>query len=138
MNQLFIFTLLTTYTVAYAWVSTSNNIHTRTTLYSSPDSKNPKWQDCYDGEDDDCLSTTYSAAFVAEEWIKSMPCGKVSGFSFIDVSFMYYAQFHPSLFVLNCSLYCHNGRTPTACPKTYLIQELWVMQVSRKLTSWNT
>eukprot|EP00956_Cyclotella_meneghiniana_P022441 scaffold42474_cov73-Cyclotella_meneghiniana.AAC.5 len=76
MNHLFIFTLLTAYTVAYAWVSTSNNIHTRTTLYSSPDSKNPKWQDCYDGEDDDCLSTTYSAAFVAEEWIKSLPCGK--------------------------------------------------------------
>lgn len=33
------------------------------------------WQDNYDSEDD-CLSTVYSAAFVAEDWIKSMPCGK--------------------------------------------------------------
>ena len=37
--------------------------------------KNPCWQDNYDS-DDDCLSTIYSAAFVAEDWIKSMPCGK--------------------------------------------------------------
>ena len=37
--------------------------------------KHPGFQDCYDS-DDDCLSTTYSAAFVAEDWIKSLPCGK--------------------------------------------------------------
>ena len=29
-----------------------------------------------DDSEDDCLSTVYSAAFVAEDWIKSMPCGK--------------------------------------------------------------
>jgi len=46
-----------------------------TALLSTPDPSNPCWQDNYDG-DDDCLSTTYSAAFVAEDWIKSMPCGK--------------------------------------------------------------
>ena len=46
-----------------------------TALLSTPDPKDPCWQDNYDSEDD-CLSTTYSAAFVAEEWIKSMPCGK--------------------------------------------------------------
>ena len=44
-------------------------------LLSTPDAANPCWQDNYDSEDD-CLSTIYSAAFVAEEWIKSMPCGK--------------------------------------------------------------
>ena len=46
-----------------------------TMLLSKTGSKHPGFQDCYDS-DDDCLSTTYSAAFVAEEWIKSMPCGK--------------------------------------------------------------
>ena len=76
MNQLCAFTLLATLPCAHAWVSTSN-IHSRTSaLFSSPDPANPCWQDNYDSEDD-CLSTTYSAAFVAEEWIKSMPCGKV-------------------------------------------------------------
>ena len=44
-------------------------------VLSKAGSKHPGFQDCYDS-DDDCLSTTYSAAFVAEEWIKSMPCGK--------------------------------------------------------------
>ena len=53
--------------------STSNN--SPTMLLSKAGSKHPGFQDCYDS-DDDCLSTTYSAAFVAEEWIKSMPCGK--------------------------------------------------------------
>mmetsp|Transcript_7411 Transcript_7411/g.16169 ORF Transcript_7411/g.16169 Transcript_7411/m.16169 type:complete len:135 (-) Transcript_7411:362-766(-) len=46
-----------------------------TALLSKPDANNPCWQDNYDSEDD-CLGTVYSAAFVAEEWIKSMPCGK--------------------------------------------------------------
>mmetsp|Transcript_16495 Transcript_16495/g.33802 ORF Transcript_16495/g.33802 Transcript_16495/m.33802 type:complete len:143 (-) Transcript_16495:81-509(-) len=32
----------------------------------------PCWQDIYD---DDCgMSTIYSAAFIAKDWIKSMPC----------------------------------------------------------------
>ena len=44
-------------------------------LLSTPDANNPCWQDNYDSEDD-CMSTVYSAAFVPEEWIKSMPCGK--------------------------------------------------------------
>ncbi|KAL3779113.1 hypothetical protein HJC23_011816 [Cyclotella cryptica] len=63
-----------------AWISTSN-LHSRSIithpwqLFSTPDAANPCWQDNYDS-DDDCLSTIYSAAFVAEEWIKSMPCGK--------------------------------------------------------------
>jgi len=43
-----------------------------TAVFSTAD---PCWQDNYDA-DDDCLSTVYSAAFVADEWIKSMPCGK--------------------------------------------------------------
>jgi len=74
--SLLIFTLLATLSHANAWtISPPNNIHIRTRLHSSPDAKNPNWQDCYDG-DDDCLSTTYSAAFVAQDWIKSMPCGK--------------------------------------------------------------
>lgn len=47
-----------------------------TALHSTPDPEDPAWQDCYNSEDDDCLSATYSAAFVAEDWIKSMPCGK--------------------------------------------------------------
>lgn len=79
MNQLTAFKLLASVTCAYAWVPTSN-IHIRNAspsqLSSSPDPANPCWQDNYDSEDD-CLSTTYSAAFVAEDWIKSMPCGKV-------------------------------------------------------------
>ncbi|KAL7482013.1 hypothetical protein ACHAW6_007695 [Cyclotella cf. meneghiniana] len=65
----------------HAWLSTPN-LHSRTTirtsgshLFSTPDAANPCWQDNYDSEDD-CLGTIYSAAFVAEEWIKSMPCGK--------------------------------------------------------------
>mmetsp|Transcript_8056 Transcript_8056/g.17400 ORF Transcript_8056/g.17400 Transcript_8056/m.17400 type:complete len:131 (+) Transcript_8056:154-546(+) len=37
---------------------------------------NPCWQDVYGDADDDCgMSTVYSATFVAEKWIKSMPCG---------------------------------------------------------------
>ncbi|KAL7518800.1 hypothetical protein ACHAWX_003606 [Stephanocyclus meneghinianus] len=64
----------------HAWISTPNlhslTIRTPTShLFSTPDAANPCWQDNYDSEDD-CLGTIYSAAFVAEEWIKSMPCGK--------------------------------------------------------------
>lgn len=37
---------------------------------------NPCWQDVYGDGDDDCgMSTVYSSTFVAEKWIKSMPCG---------------------------------------------------------------
>ncbi|KAL3757396.1 hypothetical protein ACHAWU_006349 [Discostella pseudostelligera] len=65
---------------ASAWTPTAINQRSRTgmfpsSLLSTPDAANPCWQDNYDSEDD-CLSTIYSAAFVAEEWIKSMPCGK--------------------------------------------------------------
>ncbi|KAL7540498.1 hypothetical protein ACHAXR_010159 [Thalassiosira sp. AJA248-18] len=56
--------------------ATQHSPITTTALFTSPDAKNPAWQDCYNSEDDDCLSATYSAAFVAEDWIKSMPCGK--------------------------------------------------------------
>ena len=38
--------------------------------------ENPCWQDVYGDGDDDCgMSTVYSSTFVAEKWIKSMPCG---------------------------------------------------------------
>ena len=38
--------------------------------------ENPCWQDVYGDGDDDCgMSTVYSSSFVAEKWIKSMPCG---------------------------------------------------------------
>ena len=70
--------LATSSCTAFAWTPTSiNTIRSRDTtfLLNTPDPNNPCWQDNYDS-DDDCLSTTYSAAFVAEEWIKSMPCGK--------------------------------------------------------------
>ena len=40
---------------------------------------NPCWQDFYD---DDCsMSTIYGASFIAQDWIKSMPCA-----SGLDVS----------------------------------------------------
>ena len=70
-------TLLATSSCAFAWVPTSTNTirNRHTILRNTPDPKNPCWQDNYDSEDD-CLSTTFSAAFVAEEWIKSLPCGK--------------------------------------------------------------
>mmetsp|Transcript_21014 Transcript_21014/g.37696 ORF Transcript_21014/g.37696 Transcript_21014/m.37696 type:complete len:133 (-) Transcript_21014:307-705(-) len=62
-----------------AWTSPATTLHrsssVTTTLLSKPDANNPCWQDNYDSEDD-CMSTVYSSAFVAEEWIKSMPCGK--------------------------------------------------------------
>eukprot|EP01082_Thalassiosira_pseudonana_P003383 g3126.t1 g3126 contig12:1474764-1475228(+) len=61
--------------IATAWTSTTMPQRRATTLPSTPDASNPCWQDNYDSEDD-CLSTIYSASFVAEEWIKSMPCGK--------------------------------------------------------------
>ena len=39
---------------------------------SEDESGNPCWQNLYD---DDCsMSTIYSASFVANDWIKSMPC----------------------------------------------------------------
>ena len=65
---------------ASAWTPTATQQRCRTflspsALLSTPDATNPCWQDNFDSEDD-CLSTIYSAAFVAEEWIKSMPCGK--------------------------------------------------------------
>ena len=65
---------------ASAWTPTATQQRCRTVLapsalLSTPDATNPCWQDNFDSEDD-CLSTIYSAAFVAEEWIKSMPCGK--------------------------------------------------------------
>ncbi len=66
---------------ASAWTSTATTQQRSragifpSILLSTPDAANPCWQDNYDSEDD-CLSTIYSAAFVAEEWIKSMPCGK--------------------------------------------------------------
>jgi hypothetical protein len=71
------FGLLAISSFTSAWVTPSTNtIRSRhLILRSTPDPKNPCWQDNYDSEDD-CLSTTYSAAFVAEDWIKSMPCGK--------------------------------------------------------------
>mmetsp|Transcript_9520 Transcript_9520/g.21475 ORF Transcript_9520/g.21475 Transcript_9520/m.21475 type:complete len:132 (+) Transcript_9520:161-556(+) len=83
MNQHLIRTTCTIFalssgTSAWAPIATlqrSPAINSPTALLSTPDANNPCWQDNYDG-DDDCLSTTYSAAFVAEEWIKSMPCGK--------------------------------------------------------------
>jgi hypothetical protein len=52
-----------------------SNLPITTALASRPDPDSPCWQDNYDS-DDDCLSTTYSASFVPEEWIKSMECGK--------------------------------------------------------------
>jgi hypothetical protein len=63
-----------------AWTPAAHLLRSRavnfpTALLSRPDPNNPCWQDIYD-EDDDCLSTTYSASFVPEEWIKSMECGK--------------------------------------------------------------
>ena len=66
---------------ASAWTPASTTMQGRsaalaTALPSTPDAANPCWQDSYSGEDDDCLSTVYSAAFVAEEWIRDMPCGK--------------------------------------------------------------
>lgn len=69
--------LLAMSSTAAAWTPTSTNtVRSRhPVLRSTPDPNNPCWQDNYDSEDD-CLSTTFSAAFVAEEWIKSMPCGK--------------------------------------------------------------
>ena len=46
--------------------------------------ENPCWQDVYGDADDDCgMSTVYSSTFVAEKWIKSMPCGHD-----VDVSFI--------------------------------------------------
>ena len=46
---------------------------TRTQLFQLTDN-DPCWQDIY-GDDDDCgMSTVFSANFVAEKWIKSMPC----------------------------------------------------------------
>ncbi|KAK1749160.1 hypothetical protein QTG54_001099 [Skeletonema marinoi] len=70
--------VLATSSCTFAFTATSiNTFKSRDTivLLSTPDPNNPCWQDNYDS-DDDCLSTTYSAAFVAEEWIKSLPCGK--------------------------------------------------------------
>eukprot|EP00560_Eucampia_antarctica_P008208 CAMPEP_0197826154 /NCGR_PEP_ID=MMETSP1437-20131217/3146_1 /TAXON_ID=49252 ORGANISM="Eucampia antarctica, Strain CCMP1452" /NCGR_SAMPLE_ID=MMETSP1437 /ASSEMBLY_ACC=CAM_ASM_001096 /LENGTH=128 /DNA_ID=CAMNT_0043426465 /DNA_START=56 /DNA_END=442 /DNA_ORIENTATION=- len=44
------------------------------TRLSESNDGDPCWQDIY-GDDDDCgMSTVYSANFVAEQWIKSMPC----------------------------------------------------------------
>mmetsp|Transcript_40644 Transcript_40644/g.73300 ORF Transcript_40644/g.73300 Transcript_40644/m.73300 type:complete len:129 (+) Transcript_40644:233-619(+) len=67
---------------ASAWAPIATLLQSRvvtppitTALLSTPDANNPCWQDNYDSEDD-CMSTVYSAAFVPEEWIKSMPCGK--------------------------------------------------------------
>lgn len=55
---------------------TVNYIPTTTScLQSKAGTKHPGFQDCFDS-DDDCLSTAYSASFVAEDWIKAMPCGK--------------------------------------------------------------
>ena len=64
-----------------AWVLQSDR-QFRTTSHrfmSDPDvetTDNPCWQDVYGDADDDCgMSTVYSSTFVAEKWIKSMPCG---------------------------------------------------------------
>lgn len=58
-----------------ATLQKGRSVNIPTTLQSVPEANCLGWQDNYDSEDD-CLSTVYSAAFVAEDWIKSMPCGK--------------------------------------------------------------
>eukprot|EP00563_Minutocellus_polymorphus_P001108 CAMPEP_0181041364 /NCGR_PEP_ID=MMETSP1070-20121207/11556_1 /TAXON_ID=265543 /ORGANISM="Minutocellus polymorphus, Strain NH13" /LENGTH=132 /DNA_ID=CAMNT_0023119463 /DNA_START=100 /DNA_END=498 /DNA_ORIENTATION=- len=64
-----------------------NAFHARTSRPLSPTGRfmskqeletteNPCWQEVYGDGDDDCgMSTVYSSTFVAEKWIKSMPCG---------------------------------------------------------------
>lgn len=91
---------MTSYT-ATAWTSTTMPQRRATTLPSTPDASNPCWQDNYDSEDD-CLSTIYSASFVAEEWIKSMPCGKVclqyyTAFILVLIHFCFIRTSHLSL-----------------------------------------
>ncbi len=64
---------------------------TRTQLFQLTDN-DPCWQDIY-GDDDDCgMSTVFSANFVAEKWIKSMPCA-----AGIEVCSKQYFQFCPRL-----------------------------------------
>lgn len=87
--------------IATAWTSTTMPQRRATTLPSTPDASNPCWQDNYDSEDD-CLSTIYSASFVAEEWIKSMPCGKVclqyyTAFLLVLIHFCFIRTSHLSL-----------------------------------------
>ena len=65
--NLYLYLIILRITHWYFHVTNSNQNNTT--------QKHPGFQDCYDS-DDDCLSTTYSAAFVAEDWIKSLPCGK--------------------------------------------------------------
>jgi len=45
---------------------------TRTALFSESES-NPCWQDIYDA---DCTMDSFSARFVASDWIKKLPCGQ--------------------------------------------------------------
>lgn len=37
------------------------------------DLNHPCWNELY-GDDDDCMASFNSASFVAQDWIKSMPC----------------------------------------------------------------
>jgi len=82
-RQLTACTVLALCSCASAWTPSATSLQSRVSihaptasaLHSTPDASDPCWQDNYDS-DDDCLSTVYSAAFVAEEWIQSMPCGK--------------------------------------------------------------
>ena len=121
--------VLTLYNNVHAWISTSNlHISSMRTpaslLFSTPDAANPCWQDNYDSEDD-CLGTIYSAAFVAEEWIKSMPCGKVRS---IWINVQICALLNPASLFRPCSLisrhfYCLANRMRIACPKIYRTRE---------------
>lgn len=131
MHHHTVFTLLASLACVHAWLSTSNIRIGRAQLHSTPDPANPCWQDNYDSEDD-CLSITYSAAFVAEEWIKSMPCGKVRPSNLcIRVLSCCTALLHTSL-----SFVFHRMRI--ACQRIYHIQVSWVMPAWRRSMSWST
>jgi hypothetical protein len=86
-------TLLLLLPLAYGWTSRSNVVHSpsfvgvRSTFsikvpgemddvpsVNEMDVGSPCWEDFYD---DDCaMSNVAAAAFVAGEWIKSLPCAK--------------------------------------------------------------
>jgi hypothetical protein len=90
-------TLLLLLPLAYGWTSRSNVIHSPSFVrvhstmpgemddvpsVNEMDSGNPCWEDFYD---DDCaMSNVAAAAFVAGEWIKSLPCAKGLEVSLID------------------------------------------------------
>ena len=97
IQQLFIAIALCTLHSGQSWTTSSramfsSSVVTNKSLSATPDASSPEGNSLTEGVDNPCwqdiwsydcaMSTIYSASFIANDWIKAMPCASGLAVSF--------------------------------------------------------